>query len=236
MSSPLRVYIGWDEAEKLAFPACVKSLRKNSSVPIEVIPIWSEYLRIKGLYSREVNIRDGQMYDRMDGKPFSTQFSFARFGVIPLEMERCGGEEWVLFIDPDMMFRADVADLFALADDTKSLMCVKHDHKPTEETKILGQLQTNYYRKNWSSMMLIKPNRCNLPARCLNEWTGSDLHALRFVQDNEIGSIPEEWNWLEGWSPEEIEPKLLHYTRGTPDMPGHENARYADEWWSYAKL
>ena len=28
----------------------------------------------------------------------------------------------------------------------------------------------------------------------------------------------------------ELNPKAVHFTRGTPDMPGYENVPYADEW------
>jgi len=28
-----------------------------------------------------------------------------------------------------------------------------------------------------------------------------------------------------------IDPKLVHFTRGTPDMAGHEGAAYAQAWW-----
>ena len=53
-----------------------------------------------------------------------------------------------------MLFLDDPAKLFALADDQFAVMVVKHDHQPTETTKMDGQLQTVYARKNWSSVIL----------------------------------------------------------------------------------
>ena len=54
------------------------------------------------------------------------------------------------------------------------------------------------------------------------------------LEDDEIGGLPEAWNWLEGHSDPSIQPKLVHFTRGTPDFPGYADAAYADEWHAYA--
>ncbi|MFT5438413.1 MAG: hypothetical protein ACI9MJ_000272 [Alphaproteobacteria bacterium] len=40
-------------------------------------------------------------------------------------------------------------------------------------------------------------------------------------------------NWLEGWSSPDIDPKIVHMTRGIPTMAGFENIPYADEWRAY---
>jgi hypothetical protein len=39
--------------------------------------------------------------------------------------------------------------------------------------------------------------------------------------------VPESWNWLEGWSSPDIDPKIVHMTRGIPTMAGFENIPYA---------
>ena len=67
---------------------------------------------------------------------------------------------------------------------------------------------------------------CNL----INTWTGRQLHGFGWLTDDLIGKLPPEWNWLEGHSSMELNPKAVHFTRGTPDMPGYENVPYADEW------
>ena len=46
-----------------------------------------------------------------------------------------------------MLFLDDVAKLWDLRDDRYAVMCVKHDHKPTEDTKFLGATQTRYEKK-----------------------------------------------------------------------------------------
>jgi hypothetical protein len=69
----------------------------------------------------------------------------------------------------------------------------------------------------------------------LNNMSKQWLHRLLWLEDDAIGGLPDTWNWLEGFSDPAIDPKLVHYTRGTPDMPGYEDSAYADEWYAIAK-
>ena len=39
-----------------------------------------------------------------------------------------------------------------------------------------------------------------------------------------------EWNYLVGHSNSGIDPKVVHFTEGVPDMDGYEHVPYADEW------
>jgi len=64
----------------------------------------------------------------------------------------------------------------------------------------------------------------------VNTARGRDLHAFFWLNDDQIGALPEEWNWLVRHSSKEIEPKLVHFTEGCPDMPGYEKDPFADEW------
>jgi len=226
---PLRVYMGWDPRDTLAFEVAVHSLRKHASIPVEIIPLKDWELRTQGWFYRSAWINEeGQRFDGRDGIAFSTEFSYLRFLVPLLEQHR---SSWVLFTDPDVLWRADVAELFALAEADKAVMCVKHDHRPRETLKMTGTLQRHYARKNWSSVMLIDPAKNRALTKYRVNMDSKDwLHTLAWLSDDEIGALPEAWNWLAGWSPPEIDPKLVHFTRGTPDMPGHEDEPYAEEW------
>lgn len=228
MTKPLRVYIGYDIRDVTAYEVCRASLLRHASIPVEVIPLKDYELRAKGVYWRPYHVDErGQRWDDRDGKPFSTDFSFARFCVPLLEKD---ADDWVLFQDPDMLWRADIAELLALADDRYALMCVQHDHRPPETEKMGGLMQTVYGRKNWSSLMLIKPSRnLSLTPHVVNNQQGSWLHALGWLSDEDIGALPPEWNWLEGWSNPDIDPKLAHFTRGTPDLIDIDMP-YAEEW------
>ncbi len=78
-------------------------------------------------------------------------------------------------MDCDMLMRADIAELWALRDESASVMCVKHDYQPKVETKFLGQVQTKYEKKNWSSVMLFNNAKCRaLTPDFVNTATGSD--------------------------------------------------------------
>ncbi len=232
---PLPVYIGWDQRDALAFEVCVASLRKHASIPIRVIPLKHHDLRRRpNTYWREYHVdARGQMWDRRDGKPFSTGFSYTRFLVPMLENY---DSHLALFCDADMLWRADIVELVELWDSTLSLMCVQHDHRPAERDKMDGVIQTVYDRKNWSSLMLMAPWRLkDLTTYRVNNATRDWLHGLAWVADQDIGALSESWNWLDGWSDPAIDPKVVHFTRGTPDMQGYENTAYADEWRAYAK-
>lgn len=226
----LRVYMGFDPRDTLAFEVAAFSLRKHASVPVEIRPLKDWELRAQGVYGRTAWINaEGQRFDGRDGAPSSTDFSYLRFLVPALEAY-C--DAWVLFTDPDVLWRADVAELFDLARADKAVMCVKHDHRPHEALKMTGTLQRRYARKNWSSLMLLRPaaNRALTKYR-VNLESKDWLHRLAWLADEEIGALPEAWNWLAGWSPPTVEPKLVHFTRGTPDMAGHEDEPFAGEWW-----
>ena len=72
---------------------------------------------------------------------------------------------------------------------------VKHDHVPKETTKFLGQPQSKYEKKNWSSVMLFNNEKCQaLTADYVNTATGLELHRFQWLEsDDLIGDIPHRW-------------------------------------------
>ena len=129
----LKVYIGWDQRGALAFEVCRHTLLAQASIPIEVVALKDWELRARGVYWRPYQVDErGQMWDARDGKPFSTESSFTRF-CVPAMCEYA--DEWVLFMDADMLVTADIAELFAFAGD-KALYCVQHEHSPPESVKM----------------------------------------------------------------------------------------------------
>jgi hypothetical protein len=220
-----KVFIGHDPREQRSYDVCVASLYKHSSVDVDV----SEVSRptLGPLYSRPTE-KDGcgQLWDVISNAPMATEFSLARFWV-PFLADYRG---WALFCDCDFMFRADVAELFALADDRYAVMVVKHFYDQQTGIKMDGRLQTVYPRKNWSSLMLFNCGHSSnlaLSLERLNNARGKDLHQFDWLQDSDIGQLPINWNWLD------LSAKAVHFTAGSPDMPGYENQPYADEWRSY---
>lgn len=219
---PLKIFIGWDSREDIAYQVAKSSIEKLSSVPVDIQPIKQHVLRKAGIYTRPV--------DHLA----STEFTFTRF-LIPELMEFDG---WALFIDCDFVALDDVANLFAQADDKYAVMCAQHDYTPKEETKMDGQVQHQYPRKNWSSMMLINcghPSNAFLTKDIVNDTvkTGAYFHRYSWLDDEEIGELSHEWNWLVGWykEPEDGAPKFLHYTEGGPWFPQYETCEYNHEWY-----
>jgi len=229
----IKVFIGTDPKDTKAYGVLVDSILSNTKEQVEFIPVKDHELRWKKYYWRSYRVdENGQMWDDRDGKPFSTAFSFTRFCTPMLNNYK---DERVIFMDPDMMFRGDIGELMDWAPNDKAISCVQHSHVPSEDHKMGGLLQTLYARKNWSSLMVMNTAKCKLlNTYNVNNRPGSWLHALAFLPDEQIGSLPEAWNWLEGWSNPSIAPLNVHFTRGTPDMPKCEDVAYADEWRVYA--
>lgn len=228
----MKVFIGWDGRDAVAYEVCRASLEANSSIPVEVFPLKEWELRYKKLYWRKYFIdENGQRFDMADLKPFSTDFSFTRF-LVPHICEYA--DEMVVFCDPDMVWRGDIAEMIAEIEGRPAVACVKHNHIPSDVSKMGGLVQTQYQRKNWSSLMVMNPSKCrDLTPYKVNNESGSYLHAMVWALDAEIFGLDERWNWLEGHSSPEIDPMVVHYTRGTPDLPGCEDVMYADLWWAW---
>lgn len=225
----LNIFIGYDSRESEAYHVCVRSILQHSSIPVRIFALDEHYLRSAGLFWRPQRKHGpGHGVDLMDGKPFSTEFSFTRF-LLPWLQD--GG--WAIFVDLDFLFRADIAELFDLRDKSKALMCVHHDYRPDETIKMDGVAQERYQRKNWSSLMmwnLTHEAHEALGIKDVNERPGSWLHRFQWLPDELIGEIPLEWNWLAGYSDPAVEPKAVHFTLGGPWMSQYANVPFADEW------
>lgn len=226
----MEVLIGYDIRDNLAYGVCEKSIRANTRNTGQISGIRDHELRRAGMYFRPfLTIPSGQMIDGIDGRPFSTAFSFTRFLTPHLSQGK-----WSLFVDADFMFMDNIADLFALRDERHAVQVVKHDYSPAESVKMDGVIQQPYPRKNWSSLMLINRDKWGLSKEAVSTMSGRDLHGFSWLDDDLIGELPVEWNWLEGHSDPEIQPSAVHYTRGTPDMVC-DKLPYSDIWWHYAR-
>lgn len=230
----LKIYIGHDSREQEAYDVCSFSLRSRSTKPLHITPLKHRPLRKMGLFSRPWTIdSNGQFVDQRDGLPFSTEFSHTRF-LVPEVERRDDGAGWALFCDCDFLFLDDISKLFSLADDNFAVMVVKHNYAPPEGVKMDDMRQTTYRRKNWSSLILWNlshPANDTLTPLEVNYRPGWWLHGFQWLKDEEIGELPEMWNFLAGWS-EEGMIKAIHYTSGGPWMEGYENCPLAANWWA----
>lgn len=233
--TPLRVYLGWDDRELAAYLVARNSAVANSSAPVCVNPLILDELQKWGHSTRRYNLMHkaaGQvLWDSVSEAPCSTQFANTRFMVPRLAL---GG--WALFMDSDVVVHGDLAELFALADPKCAVMCVKHSGASGAfggGSKMDGQAQTYYHRKNWSSVMLWNcshPSNHCLTHEMLNATPGRDLHRFFWLADEEIGTLPPEWNWLVGIQERPAAPKIAHYTLGGPWLSGWSGGPHDSEW------
>jgi len=224
------IWIGFDQrpAETEGFAVALRSIRRRLAKPMPIKGLVLAELRSKGLYYRPTEVRDGRLWDSISQAPMATEFAISRF-LVP-HLAHVG---WAIFADADVMARASLTDLIACGDYSKACMVVKHNHQPTSTTKMDGQIQTTYARKNWSSVVLWNcehPKTRLLTPAVVNSERGLWLHQFTWLDDNDIGELDQTWNHLVGEVPHDPNAKLVHFTTGTPNMPGHEHDEFADEW------
>lgn len=229
------VFIGWDSRETQAYSVCKHSMTRRSSVPLDIFPLMSQSLRLKKIFSREI---EGSV-DKLDGKPTSTEFSFTRF-LVPEICRMNNVQDWVLFCDCDFLFLDDVEKLWPVAgqDSEFAVKVVKHKYTPEESTKMENKIQSPYPRKLWSSAVLWNTQHLSnekLTSELVNTESGRYLHNFSWLSDEEIGEIDERWNWVPGVSPTTREvywdrPSAVHFSLGVPDMKGYEDCDFAESW------
>ncbi len=212
----IRVFIGFDPREDVAFGVLAHSIHERSSEPVSITP-----LRLSEL---------GAVYRRPRDPLQSTDFSFSRF----LTPWLCDYKGWAIFMDCDMLVLDDIAKLWRLRDDRYAVQVVKHVHVPKEDVKFLGAVQTKYEKKNWSSVMLMNCAKCTaLTPEYVNAATGLQLHQFKWLGDDHlIGEIPHAWNHLVGYDAPRRDASLVHYTIGGPYFAAYRDCEYAKEWFA----
>jgi lipopolysaccharide biosynthesis glycosyltransferase len=216
LTEPLRIYVGWDRAETVSYAVLCHSIIQRSSIPVSITPVKREHLR---------------EFKRVRSEKESTDFSISRFLVPYL----AGYTGLALFMDCDMLCLADIAELLEIQQEQPyaGVLVCQHDYTPKGRTKFLGNIQTVYPRKNWSSFILFNLQnwRCkDLTAKYVNEATGLELHRFEWIQDERIGKLPLEWNHLVGEYKPNPKAKMLHFTLGGPWFEEFSDCEGADLW------
>ena len=215
--SPIRIFIGYDPKETIAFHVLSHSIMRHASVPVS----------ITGLVLNQLPLTRPR--DSMQ----STEFAFSRFLVPHL----CEFEGWAIFMDCDMLCRGDIKELWDKRSLDHAVQVVKHDYIPTTTTKFLNQPQTRYARKNWSSLMIFNNWKCTaLYPGYVDRASGLELHGFEWLDEHEIGGLPVGWNHLVGEYKPNPEAKLVHFTLGTPCFAKYRNCEFADEWFEERSL
>jgi lipopolysaccharide biosynthesis glycosyltransferase len=213
MTERINLVVGFDQREAVAYHVFCQSVIDKASLPVQFLPLNPH--AIAGYTERHA-----------DG---SNVFIYTRF-LTPYLM---GYKGWAIFADGDMICNADIAELWKLRDPSKAVLVAKHDYKTKAGTKYLGNKNENYPRKNWSSVILWNcehPDNRQLTPAFVEGKDGAFLHRFKWLEDEKIGEIPKEWNWLAiEYEPRE-DAKLIHYTLGTPCFRDYRNTDMADKW------
>lgn len=212
----MKVYIGYDEREDIAYKVAEFSLLRRTE-NVQVTPLRIERLSAQGLINRPVDKR-GVIWDLNSNAPCATDFAISRF-LTPILSQR----GWALFMDCDMVVLEDVRNILLHADPKYAVMVVKHPSLPVEGVKMDHCLQVTYPRKNWSSVILWNcdhPANLRLSLRDINERPGRDLHRFYWLHDDEIGELPDSWNWLVNVREKPKKVSIAHFTLGGPFTPG----------------
>lgn len=212
----IQVYIGYDPREAVAFSVLSYSIQTRASKPVMIAPLMLSQL--KGVLTRERH----QLQ--------SSDFSFSRF-LTPYLSDYAG---WSVFMDCDMLMLEDIDGLYRLRDDRYAVMVVKHDHVPRETVKFLGEPQSKYEKKNWSSVILFNNARCRaLTPGYVNSASGLELHQFKWLGDDGlIGALPDRWNHLVGYNAPRGDAALVHYTQGGPYFDEYRDCEYSSEWFA----
>ena len=86
MTQTYNIYIGYDPKEEIAYEILKWNLERIAKNPLNIFPLRKDILEKIGMYNREYTDIKGQKIDKIDGKPFSSDFSFSRFLVPALNM------------------------------------------------------------------------------------------------------------------------------------------------------
>ena len=191
---PLSVYLGYDQRQPLAAQVLAHSLWKAASVPLAITRI---ELRLLPITRRGL-----------------TEFTYSRFLVPYL----CDYEGVSLFLDSDILCRADVLDLlsYPLAYPMCEVFVVPHAK-----------------RFERPSVMVFNNERCRVLTPSYIDDESHPLMPLEWATN--VGALPPAWNHLVGYDAPNPDAKLVHFTQGIPCWPETKDCEFAGEWVKAAK-
>ena len=212
----LKIFVGFDgKVEPVAYHTFCQSVIEKSSIPVSFTP-----LALNTLSEYKETHTDG-----------SNAFIYSRFLVPYL----CDFKGMALFVDGDMICRADIAEILWEHEQDHAVKVVKHYYQTKHPVKYLGAKNEDYPKKNWSSVMLWNCGHHlnkQLTPKFVMEKPGKYLHRFEWLKypEEQVGKLDETWNWLETEYEYNPNAKLVHHTLGTPCFKGYQNTDYSQEW------
>jgi hypothetical protein len=238
------IWVGWDDREQKTYEACRRSILRRSPT-FKVHPL------------KQYNLREAGLYWRAADEGAATSFSLTRF-LVPSIQQYQGWAlfcdcDFIFTRSLSRLFGlGDPTKAVQVVKHGPELWHNAHGTGKTT-TKMDGKAQSYYPCKWWSALMLFNcghPANRALTAGAVNRQSPSWLHRFAWLGDeNLIGDLPHDWHWLDGYSEpptqtvpmyrisdgtplgeQVLPPAGIHFTRGSPELEGWENTRYADLW------
>lgn len=213
------VYIGYDQREDIAAMVCRHSIARRTDLlcPPDIYFLRSE------------NVPE---FLRPREPTQSTDFTYTRFMIPFIEGYK---KTFSVFCDCDFLFQADIIDLVCSVDKTKAISVCKHPaYIPRTHFKMDGVQQHTMPKKNWASLIVFNnshpSNRRLTPDYVNNVTPGRRLHTFDWLDDEEVGSIPLDWNTLDDYY-HLASPKAIHFTDGGPWFEDYKHTMYSNLWW-----
>jgi len=215
----MKIFVGHDSRQPENTEVCVKSIERFGHT-------------VHLLDRNELKEQYGYERDSEDG---SSEFTYTRFLVPYL----CNYEGEAMFCDSDFVWRNDPSRIMTYVKASPpAVSCVKHLVKQVrEDHKFLENKNVWYPRKWWSSMMYFNnahPDSKKLTVEAVNTQSAQWLH--RFEWTDDIGSLPETFNYLVGYYCFLDNPTAVHFTDGTPLYPEYANDEFAGDYNALKRL
>ena len=189
----MKVFIGYDERQPVASSVLVQSIIEKTTEPVEITHLVLPTLPLK---------RRGL-----------TPFTYSRFLVPYL----CGWKGLAVFLDADILVRADLCELTDMLSSHAAVAVVKHDGER---------------RYEWPSVMVW--NCGHYAHKVLTpDWvedTKNNPIMMNWLDEKYVQALPKEWNHLVGYDPPHSGAKIVHFTQGIPAFPETKGTEFADEW------
>ena len=218
----------------------VASARRGSSLPIEV-----HYI--------DWNVIDRTRLEAL-GRWHGSAIAFSRLYLAELFPDL----DWVITCDADIMFRGDIAELWALRDDRVSFAARKDSPlPPTPYT----QAQYDWYVshgleiKDWKSYFNDGLGLVNLKrwrengyqvvfehlAKKYGDWPSPDMMIINYVLQDDKSILPIEWGCFSGDENADVDWSKSGAVHFVEDPPWHRYkvthlaSDLVEEWWSVAE-
>jgi hypothetical protein len=197
-----RVYVGWGCRDPRALDVCLFSIQRHASDLVEIV----------SLKPRTVAALCGP-----DPDPNRTKQAQAAYLVPSLN----GFSGWAAFVSSDMLFQADIYELWKHRDARYAVMGV-----PSTSTRDP--------RETLGSSLLLwncghPANRQLTPDRVAT-MDSEERGGFEWLQRSMIGVLPAAWCWREGMSDPKLPPKAIEFGNRKPWVGESEICRYADRW------